>query len=222
MLICDKIQKKHYIIKQKIIEYLCKKKGLLMENKETKQLVLIDENDKLQIDQIIDDLRKKYSTLKENNFDLTLFLKNNYDFEIVEAPLGDDTTGFIMVDDCNKLEFKNFPTHKIIVTNSSLFKFTDYLQKRRFILAHEFGHYVLHKEKDQIQFAKRDTEHFNTKEEQEAEYFARSLLMPKNEVTKIAIETNYSSISKLVEKIKSSFNVTENKARYRLQELGLI
>lgn len=227
MSICGNIIEKYREFKHNIIAYLCIKEGILMpniekSNIEKNQLVLIDASDKYRIDVKIDELKNQYPELKKVNFDLISFLKSQYDFTILEVPLEDDTTGYILVDEKNLLNFTNFITHRLIVTNESLFKYINYLQKRRFIIAHEFGHYILHKHNSQIQFAKRDTEHFNTKEEQEAEYFARSLLMPKSEVFQSINTIESLSIAQKVEVIKETFNVTENKARYRLQELGLI
>lgn len=222
MSICDTIIEKYREIKYNIITCLCIKEGILMPNLENNQLILIDSSDKNKIDARINELKSQYPQLNKSNFDLISFLKSQYNFAILEVPLEDDTTGYILVDEKNLLGFKNFITHRLIVTNESLFNYINYLQKRRFIIAHEFGHYILHKHDSQIQFAKRDTEHFNTKEEQEAEYFARSFLMPESEVLQVINRIENHSITQKVEEIKKTFNVTENKARYRLQELGLI
>lgn len=192
-----------------------------MSNNSSNSTYLLNADEKKAVNSKINDLMKKHPEINQNNFDLIEFIKDKYCFEIVEAPLDDETTGFILVDERQKLRFRSFDTHRIIVTNLHLVKFNNYLQKRRFIVAHEFGHFVLHKKTEQIQFAKRDTEHFNTKEEQEAEYFARCLLMPENRM-KDSFSRYDLPISDKVEKICKEFNVTENKARYRLQELSLI
>lgn len=197
-------------------------KGKEMDNSKNTNSILLTLEEKSNIDAKIVEIRNEYPSTQDNNFDLIDFLKTKFSFEIIEVPLSDETTGMIIVDDNNLLAFKNFKTNRIIVTTSKLNQFVNYFQKRRFIIAHEFGHFILHKKKQQIQFAKRDTEHFNTKEEQQAEYFARSFLMPEDKVKEIILSINDSSVNEKVDEIKKVFNVTENKARYRLQELSLI
>lgn len=177
---------------------------------------------KIIIDKKIEQLRKNYPELDSAGFDLISFLEKYYKFIIVEVPLNDDTTGMIAVDDINLLNFKKYETHRIIIINSELHKKYSYIQKRRFIIAHEFGHFVLHKEDSQVQLAKRDTEHFNNAEELEAEYFARSILMPEEKVKQLMNLFPNASISDKVNEVMRMFNVTENKARYRLQELNLV
>lgn len=224
MLKCAKIIQKYREIMRFVLSCLCNERRKFMADFETNPVVLIDASDKDAIDEKINELKNCYPQLKKMKFDLIAFLTEQFQFVICEVPLEDDTTGFILVDDENLLNFKNFITYRLIATNESLIRFTNYLQKRRFIVAHEFGHYILHKHKNQVQFAKRDTEHFNSKEEQEAEYFARSFLMPKSDVIQIIMreENQKLSIAEKVNIIRETFNVTENKARYRLQELGLI
>lgn len=223
MSICGKIKEKVCFFLKQWTHCICEKedKKRMMNNNANSIYRLCDE-EKRKIDDIISRLKETYPIAKRNDLDLISFLRDYYGFQIVEANLPDDTTGYIMVDDSNYLDFKNFITHKIIVTNSNLIKYKNYIQKRRFIIAHEFAHYLLHKKESQVQFAKRDTEHFNTKEEQEAEYFARSFLMPKEDVINVLSGKDNLSIAQKVEELRKHFNVSENKARYRLQELKLI
>lgn len=61
---------------------------------------------------------------------------------------------------------------------------------RNFTLAHEFAHYVLHEKQEKFRFRldlfdyKADTT--KSKQETEANYFAASLLMPKNEFEELS------------------------------------
>lgn len=223
MPIYGKILKKVCFFLKQLSNCICEKEDKkLMINNDTGNVCRLDDKEKKKIDDIISRLKEAYPVAKRNNLDLISFLRDYYEFQIVEANLPNDITGYIMVDDNNYLDFKNFTTHKIIVTNSNLLQYKNYIQKRRFIIAHEFAHYLLHKKENQIQFAKRDTEHFNTKEEQEAEYFARSFLMPKEDIINILSGKENLSIPQKVDELMKCFNVSENKARYRLQELKLI
>lgn len=178
--------------------------------------------EKSNVESKIDVLRNKYIELEKTDFDLALFLQKYFDFTIVESKLNDDTTGLILIDDKKLLPFNEFSTHRLIVVNESLSNLNEYYQKRRFIIAHEFAHFILHKKSKDLQFAKRDNEHFNEKEEQEAEYFARSLLMPKEKVLNVVNKLSNSSAVDKIKAVEMLFNVSENKAMYRLQELGLI
>lgn len=223
MLICAKIKKKVCFFLKKWTIFMDEKEdGKLMINNVAGNIYRLGDEAKKEIDGVISELKEKYPVTRKNDLDLISFLRDYYEFQIVEANLPSDITGYIMVDDNNYLDFKNFITHRIIVTNSNLINHKNYIQKRRFIIAHEFAHYLLHKNKNQIQFAKRDTEHFNTEEEQAAEYFARSFLMPKDDIINVLSGKDNLSISQKVDEVIKYFNVSENKARYRLQELKLI
>lgn len=197
-----------------------KNKKKIMNN--VKNIYLLSNEEKERIDRVIYRVKEDYSISAQRGLDLIGFIRERYNFQIVEADLPENITGYIMVDDNNYLAFRNFITHRIIVTNSNLIMYENYLQKRRYIIAHEFAHYLLHKQKNQAQFAKRDTGFFNTKEEQEAEYFARSFLMPEKELKSVLSIKNNLSVEQKVEVVKKCFNVSENKARYRMQELGII
>ncbi len=64
---------------------------------------------------------------------------------------------------------------RVIYVNSS----TPY-KRQAFTISHELGHYLLHDNKEQEKFYRRDTFKFddNKGQEQEANWFAASLLMP--------------------------------------------
>ncbi|MBS6715065.1 MAG: ImmA/IrrE family metallo-endopeptidase [Dialister sp.] len=193
----------------------------MLQSKEGHKNISLNPKSIKHVNQVITELKRQWPQLRSPNFDLIKFLTENYDFMIREVAIKDDTTGFILVDDKKPLGFKSFSTHKLIVINALLSNNPDYIQKRRFIVAHEFGHYLLHKH-DQIQFAKRDSGHFDSPEEQEAEYFARCILMPEEIIRDTINRINQSPIDQKVEAISKMCNVTKKKADYRLRELGII
>jgi len=91
----------------------------------------------------------------------------------------------------------------------------------RCVIAHELGHYVLNNGGFKETCAK-ETEITTREAELEANYFAHALLMPRPFVEK-AVEIYRSktvtAFDSLVDYLCSLFNVTERKARHRLEEL---
>ena len=65
--------------------------------------------------------------------------------------------------------------------------------KKAFTIAHEIGHYILHKNKEKETFLRLDSLNIDIqeeKEEMEANWFAASLLMPKNIIKKYQQQIN--------------------------------
>lgn len=97
--------------------------------------------------------------------------------------------------------------------------------RRRFTIAHELGHYYLHRAilgngtGDSKAYRSDVPGHTNpkirTKEEREANSFAADLLMPKNKIEQWKTEgDNFSSV-------RQKLNVSEAALRFRLQNLGI-
>ena len=94
--------------------------------------------------------------------------------------------------------------------------------RKKFTIAHELGHFILHKDKiiaqgastpDQIFFRNDD----NNSVEQEANNFASELLMPKDEFIKV-IKNGCNTLEKLSE----YFGLSTSAVRYRAYKLGII
>ena len=102
--------------------------------------------------------------------------------------------------------------------------------RKRFTLAHEIGHYVLHKELDEV-FLDANLTYFRSKDysgadsqiEREANCFAAELLMPKRIIAKlikdnnmdISDESDFSNLAK-------TFKVSERALAIRLMKLGYL
>ncbi len=155
-------------------------------------------------------------------FDITKFLITKYNFRIGVQDLDKNTTGMLLVDD--DAYIPNADTHRLIVVNRDLNVDDEYTYnlKKRFIIAHEFAHFILHK-KDHTQFAHRNTDKKDSNDEKEAEFFARSLLMPKDLVIGVlsigAVSTLDSSAKANI--ISRLFSVTHKKAKQRMDDLEL-
>ena len=181
-------------------------------NAATKQMTRREE-----IENIVDQ-KIQENDLGKPSFDLIKFLKDKEGYEIVLQNMDDDTTGLIIINDKEKIEGTEF--NKLIAINSSLQNDPNYIQRRRFIVAHEYAHSQLHK-RDSVLFAHRDTQKRETEAEQEADFFARCLLMPRNLVNEVlgSEEAKQLSDSGKIAYISKIFNVTEKKARQRLKEI---
>ena len=152
------------------------------------------------------------------SFDLIKFLKEKEGFEIVLQSMPDDTTGLIIMNDNEPIQNTNLK--KLIAINSSLQSDPDYIQRRRFIIAHEYAHSQLHKQ-NSVLFAHRDTKKKETDAEQEADCFARCLLMPRKLMYPIVTDEKFQQLNEHEKEryISRVFNVTEKKARQRLTDL---
>ena len=116
---------------------------------------------------------REYGINPSNGYDI-VFLAKSMGFFVATAPLDDGEDGFIIVDG-NGNDVLGTGSNKVIVVNSSRNQ-----DVKRFIIAHELGHYVFNG-KDKEIFAHREKKRGKYKEkEQDIDYFAASLLMPKD------------------------------------------
>lgn len=140
-------------------------------------------------------------------------------FVVGNAGLSEDVDGFIIVDE-NKGNILGIDTNKLIGVNAS-----KELAWKRFIIAHEIGHYVLHydKEKDNGMYAHREHKKGKNEIENEADFFAANLLMPRkkfknkyNELKKKDLSTD-----EIILLLADKFTVTQLMTKRRFEELGL-
>lgn len=136
----------------------------------------MDKERKLEIEQKAEELIEKYIGT-ETVVDVVRLAKN-LNFKVKSIPLKNKDDGFIIIDTILKPLKKE--SDRLIVANAN---YT--LEKNRFILAHEIGHYILssNKHKD-ILFVAREKTYGRSEEENEMDYFAACLLMPKTLFTK--------------------------------------
>ncbi len=139
--------------------------------------------------------------------------------KVFEQYLPSNVFGFIAID--SNFE-KKYGSKKVIVVNLS-----DSATRRRFTIAHELAHYILHKEKRIKIYAHRDTVgEIQTNKEKEANIFALNVLMPKNLVVDalgILLESNFLiSYSDIIHHIAREFRVSEAMAEAHLNSLHLI
>lgn len=207
------------------IKCCCKNKFTLCFFREENTVLELNERKKREIEEKVEEIRRKYG-LPAVDFDLIKFLRTCENFEIQLRIINDDTTGLLFVDDNNLIQNSN--SNRLIVVNQKLIDDDEFIQKRRFICAHEYGHFILHK-MNASTFARRDTRIKDNEEELEAEYFAYCLLMPekqifhlfkskRHEVEKIRAEQNMT----YPEIVANIFNVSIKKAAQRINDLGVL
>ncbi|MCI8483655.1 MAG: ImmA/IrrE family metallo-endopeptidase [Lachnospiraceae bacterium] len=111
--------------------------------------------------------------------DIASFVKSQ-GFLVQKAHLPAGTIGFLVVNDMEYIEGTN--THKWIVIDQEFANAENEiemeLKQSRFVTAHVYGHYILHK-KDNTTYACKNTGKSDSFEDLEADYFARSILMPR-------------------------------------------
>lgn len=157
---------------------------------------------------------------------------NNYPVEIVrickenglkvfEEYLDPDVSGLIVVDE---KEWDKYNTSQFILVNLA-----ESAVRRRFTIAHELAHFVLHRNGNKL-YAHRDmTNDGNVRSsiEQEANYFAANVLMPEaliREKVEDIKEQAWGALPNfvLIREIADYFVVSESAAEVRLRQLNII
>lgn len=144
-------------------------------------------------------------------------LCNYYGIKVFTEYLKNDVSGFIVA---QKENYKDYGTNRVIVVNSF-----DSAARQRFTIAHELGHYILHKGEKEL-YAHRDVGE-NNLTEREANIFASNLLMPESLVKSFLnnLQEEYWGFISDTQKIFSlaeKFAVSNLAAKVRLEQLKLI
>lgn len=134
--------------------------------------------------------------------------------KIVPYPLGDDVSGLLAIQDGKGTIGYNQNEPKV---------------RRRFTIAHELGHYELHRDKSDLfvdkEFIYRSQQSGNTPinktMEQEANYFASAILMPtnllRNEVEKMNLDLRS---DEAIQQLANLFEVSSTAMSIRISSLG--
>lgn len=173
----------------------------------------------LEIEEIVNGLLSGINFEKSPYVDIVSLVKKD-NFEVKTETMDIDTTGYLVVNDnAEKLE-RN-------ITVNTIFKNPDnetdvIFKKSRFITAHEYGHFILHKKSEDPLYAHRDSDHRTEPMELEADYFARAILMPLEQFKLYnTVLNDFSNMdNEFVNKILSRlFRVTKNKIEKRKEDL---
>jgi hypothetical protein len=128
-------------------------------------------------------------------------------FMVLTQELPEGMDGYIAVN-INETELP-----KKIITVSGRLEFI----RARFTYMHEYAHYLLSGKGETFAFREDGTH--DIQDERNADFIARSLLMPKNEIVTI-IKSEELGVSEMVVRISLKYKVTKKKAAERIIELA--
>jgi len=167
---------------------------------------------------VMDTLKLAQYTISECSVDV-IDVAKRLGFVVGNAVLNEEDDGFIIVED-GKNEIMGIKTDKLIGVNSNR-----PLEWKRFIIAHELGHFVLHFKEKNLKglYAHREHKRGHSELENEADFFAANLLMPGDIFEKKYKEINqiYENNKEIVDVLSKYFIVTNRMAERRIEELGL-
>lgn len=203
-----------------VIDYYCtvqKMKGV--------DLMTLTKEKMLEIEEKVDGILQKIDFRETPYVDIVSLVKKD-GFEVRTKEMDIETTGCLFV---NNLNEQMDETNRLIVVNT-IFKNPDeeddvVFKKSRFITAHEYGHFILHRTEGQPIYAHRDTYHREDEEELQADYFARSILMPFAyfEVAYSFLKDFSKDDEKFIcDKLSEMFRVTKNKVKRRIGDLAIL
>jgi len=175
----------------------------------------------ISIEKKADDLLKEFEIIKAPVpiEKIALWL----DLEVIPADLGEGVSGVLFIRDGKATIGVNESEHRI---------------RRRFTVAHELGHYILHKMRNELfidkqmtlgsQMLFRDSESSlgEKRQEREANAFAAAILMPRfmlqREIKDVLEEGQIDSEEELIKSLSKKFDVSQISLTYRMTNLGLI
>lgn len=167
---------------------------------------------------VMDTLRSVQYTMSECSIDV-IDVAKRLGFVVGNAVLNEEDDGFIVVEEGSK-EIMGIKTDKLIGVNSNRT-----LEWKRFIIAHEIGHYILHFKERNLKglYAHRDHKRGHDELENEADFFAANLLMPRESFEnkyKELIQV-YKNDKEIVDALSKHFIVTIRMTERRIEELGV-
>lgn len=164
-------------------------------------------------------LLKKFGYMDSDKIDVVVIARM-LGFAVGAAEMEDQSDGFIIVkeDDPDLLGLK---AGKVIGVNSK-----KDIAWKRFIIAHELGHYILHYDKNRSKdglYAHREHVKGKDEGENEADFFAANLLMPRKQFTEeyCKLDVHGADADMVIALLAKNFKVTSEMVARRIQELGL-
>lgn len=184
----------------------------------------ISKEKKLKIEKVVALILEEMDSAHTAYVDIIDLVKKD-DFLVQTSEMDVETTGCLIVNDLKTV--MNTNKHRLIVVNKVLRNDNNdenyILKKSRFITAHEYGHFRMHKKPNQPIYAHRDTYHRTDPQELEADYFARSILMPYT-IFKIfyeaAFKVSNENIKITIELLSTIFNVSKDKTYKRICDIS--
>lgn len=148
--------------------------------------------DKRAIETQVSALLKAYGYVPDKNsyVDIVDFVRK-WGFVVGNAKLDDQEDGFLVIHASKTAQNdKDTPNDKIIGVNANRS-----LNWKRFIIAHEFAHSILHYKAGEI-YLHRENKKGKDNEENEADYFAAAVLMPEDSFRRIYTQLEENGLNK--------------------------
>ena len=169
-----------------------------------------------EIETQVKQLLKDFDYKKSSYIDIVSIVRKD-GFIVEPKDMDINTTGCLFIDNSDKNNIK-----RNIWVNTR-FKNPDneadiIFKKSRFITAHEYGHFILHNSIS----AHRDTDRRTDEIELEADYFARSILMPFNYFKtcyNLLMDFGKNDEEYVINILTKFFKVTKNKVRKRIKDI---
>lgn len=186
------------------MERRCKKKGMAEVNYK-------------KIEEKANELLSEYNMPGKQGIDVVR-LAQKLGFKVGQIELPDDQDGFIISNNNND-DLQMFSSSKIIGVNSNRTP-----EVKLFIIAHELGHYILREDQDAPIYAHREHTHGRSERENEIDFFAACLLMPRDSFIKEYQYAKYlfgGEEEKIEERLVKIFNVPTESVKRRMKETGV-
>lgn len=170
--------------------------------------------EKQAIEQKVSTLLAQYEYSSENDTELDIVsFVHKHNFVVGNADLPNNEDGFLAIQPRNAEE--GATADKIIGVNAKR-----PLELKRFIIAHEFAHWVLHYQKGKA-FLHRENVKGKDDKENDADYFAAALLMPQNSFKRVYSELESQGLSRSVicSQLASIFKVPLESVLRRIDEV---
>ena len=173
--------------------------------------------DRQRIDEKVSMVLQEHQIDPSNGYDIVSLAKS-MGFFVATGFLEENEDGFIMVNsDGTKL--LGTESSKVIIVNSSRNQ-----NQKRFIIAHELGHYLINGKDKQIFAHRKKEDEVRAENEQEVDYFAASLLMPKEafQTKSNHLISEGKDLSERVMELAKIFRAPVDSVLRRVEELNLI
>lgn len=162
------------------------------------------------------DKLNEYGIDATNGVDILAFTEQA-GFAVYNFELDPDDDGFVLTNNGVK-EIMGIPTKKLIGVNAQRNG-----ADKRFIIAHELAHYFIEGESESV-FANRSNRHGRSDEENDVDYLAACLLMPRDAFQQAhqRLSGTETSLYGLVEGLVNIFKTPFESVVRRLDELNLV
>ena len=179
--------------------------------------VKFTKNEMTEMENLLSDFLQKHDITLSVPVDI-FALATELGFDVRGAEFKGDLEGLVLVNETvDKIEL--FNSNKIIAYNCQ-----KSIEHKKFIVGHELAHYIEEKHKNpskKIVYAARDhSKQYSTDTaEQRKDYLSAAMLMPKDVLIKEYKKKNIKNTKEICHEIADIFNVSDEMAKRRIEEV---